>query len=242
MDLTDQRVLVVGASQGIGLAVAKGAAAAGAAVTIAGRSKAGLEAAAAGTALTPLQLDASEEAALAQYFDACEPIDHLVITTGGRVGPLPLLGASVAEVQDAFEQKFWTQYRCAKFAAPKIRAGGSITLTSGAASRRPLAGLAWLSALNAGLEALGRALAVELSSARIRVNIVCPGVVDTAVWDLMSAEQKQAFLETVGARLLVGRVAQPEDLAASYLFLMTSPYSTGSVIDVDGGAAVLPAR
>jgi saccharopine dehydrogenase-like NADP-dependent oxidoreductase len=58
---------------------------AGAAVTIAGRTKASLDAAAAGPTITPLQLDAGDDAALAHYFEGCEPFDHLVVTTDGPV-------------------------------------------------------------------------------------------------------------------------------------------------------------
>jgi NAD(P)-dependent dehydrogenase (short-subunit alcohol dehydrogenase family) len=230
-----QRVLVVGASEGIGLAVAQAAAQAGASVTIAGRHQDKLDAAAAGSGMATLKLDAGDEAAVAAYFAACEPWDHLVTLTGGRWGAMPVAQTPVETAQTAFAQKFWTQYRVAKHGAGKVKPGGSIILTSGQASRRYLPGLAWLSAINAGLEALAHGLAIELAEAKVRVNVICPGLVDTAVFDRMPPDAKQAFLAGAAGRLMVGFVAKPADLAAAYLYLMTSPYSNASVVDVDGG-------
>ena len=232
-----QRVLVVGASEGIGLAVAQAAAQAGASVTIAGRHQDKLDAAAAGSELATLRLDADDEAEVGAYFAACEPWDHLVTLTGGRWGAMAVTQTPVETTQTAFAQKFWTQYRVAKHGAGKVKPGGSIILTSGQASRRHLPGLAWLSAINAALEALARGLAIELAPARVRVNVVCPGTVDTGILDRMAPEARQAFLAGVAGRLPVGYVAKATDLAAAYLYLMTSPYSNASVVDVDGGGA-----
>jgi len=232
-----QRVLVVGASEGIGLAVAQAAAQAGASVTIAGRHQDKLDAAAAGTGMATLRLDAGDETEVAAYFAACEPWDHLVTLTGGRWGPMPVAQTPVETTQTAFAEKFWTQYRVVKHGSGKVKPGGSIILTSGQASRRYSAGVAWLSAINAALEALGRGLAIELAPARVRVNVVCPGIVDTAIFDRMPPDAKQAFMAGLAGRLLVGFVAKPTDLAAAYLYLMTSPYSSASVVDVAGGGA-----
>jgi NAD(P)-dependent dehydrogenase (short-subunit alcohol dehydrogenase family) len=232
-----QRVLVVGASEGIGLAVAQAAAQAGASVTIAGRHQDKLDAAAAGSGLATLRLDAGDEAEVAAYFAACEPWDHLVTLTAGRRGPMAVAQTPVEAAQTAFAEKFWTQYRVVKHGAGKVKPGGSIILTSGQLSRRYSPGLAWLSAINAGLEALARGLALELATARVRVNVICPGTVDTAILDRMAPDAKQAFLAGVAGRLPVGYVAKPADLAAAYLYLMTSPYSNASVVDVDGGGA-----
>ncbi|MHB8529587.1 MAG: SDR family oxidoreductase, partial [Caulobacteraceae bacterium] len=59
--------------------------------------------------------------------------------------------------------------------------------------------------------------------------------VETGMLDRMPPDARQAFLAGAAGRLVVGFVAKPADLAAAYLYLMTSPYSTASVIDVDGG-------
>jgi NAD(P)-dependent dehydrogenase (short-subunit alcohol dehydrogenase family) len=187
--------------------------------------------------MATLKLDAGDEAEVAAYFAACEPWDHLVTLTGGRRGPMAVAQTPVEAAQTAFAEKFWTQYRVVKHGAGKVKPGGSIILTSGQLSRRYAPGLAWLSAINAGLEALARGLALELATARVRVNAICPGTVDTGILDRMAPEAKQAFLAGVAGRLPVGYVAKAADLAAAYLYLMTSPYSNASVVDVDGGGA-----
>lgn len=86
------------------------------------------------------------------------------------------------------------------------------------------------------MEGLARALAVEL--APIRVNVVRPGVVRTALWSNMAEGERDALFETVGSGQPVGRVGDAAEVAASYLYLMSSRYSTGSVVTVDGGAVL----
>jgi NAD(P)-dependent dehydrogenase (short-subunit alcohol dehydrogenase family) len=71
---------------------------------------------------------------------------------------------------------------------------------------------------------------------------VCPGIVDTAVWDLLAPEAKAAMMQNVAGRLPVGHVASAEEIAPAYRFLMQNPYMTGAVIDIDGGGSILPAR
>ena len=120
--------------------------------------------------------------------------------------------------------------------AARIQLGGSITFTSGIAARRPMRGGSAAAALNSGLEGLVRALAVEL--APIRVNAVSPGWTDTPIWDGMAgmtAERKQEAFAAMAARLPTGRIGRPVDIAEAVLFLMKSGFSTGTVLDVDGG-------
>lgn len=244
MSIRGQRVVVIGGSEGIGLSVARLAAEQGALVVIAARSADKLSAAAKliGPTAQVEKLDASDDEALGSFFARIDPIHHLVLTVGGRVGSMPFTEAPVAQVQAAFEGKLWTQYRAARLGLGKIESGGSITFTSGAASRRPSPGLAWLSAMNASIEALAKALAIELAAAKIRVNAICPGLVDTAVWDQMPKDHKAAFFAGAAQRLPAGHVATPDEIAPAFLHAMTNSYTTGTVIDIDGGANVLPGR
>ena len=87
------------------------------------------------------------------------------------------------------------------------------------------------------MEALTRALAAEL--APIRVNAVCPGVVRTALWSTMTESNRQTMYRDLGKRLPVGRVAEVDELAEAYLYPMREGYSTGQVIVVDGGGALV---
>ena len=96
---------------------------------------------------------------------------------------------AVADARSSFDSKFWGPYLATKYA--QINANGSIVLFSGILSRRPTYGLAGLAAINAAVEALGRALALEL--APVRVNVISPGLVDTPAYSGMYDEQRQAF-------------------------------------------------
>jgi hypothetical protein len=93
------------------------------------------------------------------------------------------------DARASMDSKFWGQYMAARYA--QIRPKGSITLFSGILSRRPSAGLASLAAINAAVEALGRALAVEL--APVRVNVVSPGTTDTPAYSEMPADARMGM-------------------------------------------------
>jgi len=67
------------------------------------------------------------------------------------------------------------------------------------------------------------------------VNAVSPGVVDTAWWDAMPADQRSAFFADLTARLPLARIAQPAELAATITLLISSTYVTGQVLVADGG-------
>jgi NAD(P)-dependent dehydrogenase (short-subunit alcohol dehydrogenase family) len=71
--------------------------------------------------------------------------------------------------------------------------------------------------------------------APIRVNILSPGLVDTPAYDWMSAEEKKVFFEKMGGNLPVGRVGKPDELAQAALYLLSNSYTTGAILDMDGG-------
>jgi NAD(P)-dependent dehydrogenase (short-subunit alcohol dehydrogenase family) len=119
----------------------------------------------------------------------------------------------------------------------QIRSKGSITFFSGILSRRPSPGLAGLAAINAAVEAFGRALALEL--APIRVNVVSPGLTDTPAYATMPDDARKGMFASVAKRLPAGRVGKPEDIASLTLELMRNSFLTGLVVDVDGGAMLV---
>ena len=86
---------------------------------------------------------------------------------------------------------------------------------------------------------MARALARELGPARIRVNSLCPGAVETAFprWSTFTEEGRKAMLESVGQRVPLGRIGQPEDVAGVVAFLASdqSMFVTGVSIPIDGG-------
>ena len=124
----------------------------------------------------------------------------------------------------------------AKYGSPHIASGGSITLSSGVAGLRPRKGWTVAASICGAVEALTRALAVEL--APIRVNAVCPGLVRTDLWIDMTEPDRERMYRDAGQRLPVSRVGEADDLAQTYLYLMREGFSTGQVVVVDGGGVL----
>lgn len=146
--------------------------------------------------------------------------------------PLQVVETSMAEIRALLDDRFWGTYNVVRYAAPLMPSTGSITLFSGGAAVRAHAGGGVLSAAVAAVEALGRALALEL--APVRVNTVRSGAVDTPL--LRAAFPNfEEFARTAGAALPVKRIGVPADIAHAVLFLMTNPYMSGSVLGIDGG-------
>jgi len=89
-----------------------------------------------------------------------------------------------------------------------------------------------------GIEGMVKSFAAELRP--VRVNGVCAGAVDTELWHRLPEAERLAMFERIGARLPVGRVGKPEDIAEAYLYLMKTGFSTGETVVVDGGALQAP--
>jgi NAD(P)-dependent dehydrogenase (short-subunit alcohol dehydrogenase family) len=236
MGIENESVVIIGGSSGMGLAIAKEAADSGAAVIIAGRSQGKLDEAIrviAGDVATYI-VDLSDEGSVMKLFQSIGSFDHLVIT-GSSVKTGQLRELSLADARASMNSKFWGAYMAARYA--QIRPKGSITFFSGILSRRPSSGLASLAAINAAVEALGRALALEL--APIRVNVVSPGLTDTPAYATMPDDARKGMFAAVAKRLPIGRVGRPEDIASLTLELMRNSFLTGLVVDVDGGAMLV---
>ena len=233
--LDNQRILVIGGSSGIGLAIAAATADARASVTIASRNQEKLTAAAtklSGVVRTAV-VDTGDNGLLERFFGQQKAWDHVVVsaaqTTAGAVRSL-----SITNAKAAMESKFWGAYRVARVA--RINEGGSLTLVSGFLSERPSATAVLQGAINAALEALARGLALEL--APVRVNAVSPGMIATPIWDGLPSEKRRGMFEATAALLPVRKIGQPEDIANAVLFLMTTSYATGSTVRVDGGGVI----
>jgi NAD(P)-dependent dehydrogenase (short-subunit alcohol dehydrogenase family) len=118
------------------------------------------------------------------FFNHIGAFDHLVFTAGERVQLGSLSETNVEQARHVFDLSFWGAFMAAKYGSGHIRSGGSIVLTSGVVGRRPHKGRTVGAGICGAVEALTRALAVEL--APIRVNAVCPGPVRTEMWMIMS--------------------------------------------------------
>ena len=154
-------------------------------------------------------------------------IDHLVITTRPDINPALFVKTDIREAKQAFETKFWGQYQLIQKAQQYLGQSGSITMTTGIAGEKIFKNASTMIMINSATEALCRSLAVEL--APVRVNVVSPGFV----------APKTPEVETYAEKFPLGCIASPEDVAKAYVYLMASPYTTGTTVVVDGGARLI---
>lgn len=223
----------MGGGSGIGLAAAKMLADLGARVTITGRNAEKLRAAAEGLALEHAALDATSGAQLAEFFKSVGSFDHLVLTLSGAKGGGPFRELPIAALRDGFDAKFFAHVLAAQSALPRISATGSITFVSAISARGSMPGTAGLAAINGAIEAMVKPLARELKP--LRINAVSPGVIETAWWDALPADQRTSVLQSTAQMSLVGRNGRAEEAAQAIVFLVTNGFVTGSVVEVDGG-------
>lgn len=238
-NLRNQRVVLLGGTSGIGLATAHAALEAGASVTVvSSRSQRVAEAVARlGERANGYTVDLSNESAVRGLFEELGPFDHLVYSAGDSLQTGALADMDLDTVRRVFDVRLFGAIAAVKHAAPYLRPGGSVVLTSGVASLRPQKGWVALASVCSAMEGLTRALAVEL--APIRINLVSPGLVRTPLWADLSETDREALYATSGAALLVGRVGEAEDLAQTYVYLMTNRYATGQIVVVDGGGVLV---
>lgn len=235
----NQRVVIVGGSSGIGLAVAEQAAARGAKVVITSSNAERVHKAvkSIGGEAQGEAVDVSDERAVEHFFTKLGAFDHLVFTAGDSLHVHNLAATDLKQARRAFELRYWSALAAVKYGSPQIRKGGSVVLTTGVAGRRPHKGWVVAASVCGTIEALTRALAIEL--APIRVNAVSPGVVRTNLWQSMNAVDRESLYENVGKSLPVGRVGEAHDVAKAYLFLMEEGFATGQTVVVDGGTVLV---
>jgi NAD(P)-dependent dehydrogenase (short-subunit alcohol dehydrogenase family) len=239
MTLQGKRIVVLGGSSGIGLAIAQATAHQDAAVVIASSRRARVD-----EALKTLPesaeghaLDLADEPAVRAFFARLGSFDHLVFTAGESLQLDRLASINIEAARRFFGLRYWGAYLAAKYGSSSIREGGSIVFTSGVAGQRPRPGWSVAASICAAMEGLTRALAVEL--APIRVNIVSPGVVKTPLWAGMADPDREVLYRQTAERLPVGHVGEAAEIAEAYLYLMRQSYATGQILVVDGGAVLV---
>jgi NAD(P)-dependent dehydrogenase (short-subunit alcohol dehydrogenase family) len=252
--LQDSRVLILGGTSGMGFCVAEAALESGSHVTISSSRQPKLDAAVSrlrstypahsariASQVCDLSQPETLEPRLAAVLEAAaagSKIDHVVYTAGDAVKIIPVAEASIEEIKQTGNVRFYSAMVLAKL-APKFMSPGpasSITLTSGINSHCPSKDWASTAAWGSGVEGLVRGLAVDL--APIRVNVVCPGAVHTELFNDIPEERLQAVLNTFADATLTGRVGMPDELAEAYLYCMRCHFATGSTVMCDGGRAL----
>lgn len=236
MALQGAKILVVGGGSGIGFAVAQAAAGEGAQVTIASTNADKLAAASQrlGGAATAV-LDITDEAAVAAWFANSGKFDHIVATAGdwGEGGRGKFTELDMKAAEDLFRVRLWGSAILAKHGAARLAAGGSLTFTGGMSAWRPAKGSVMATAMAGSLAHLTLGLAKEL--APLRVNAVFPGGVATEVYQVLSDSTKTAWEARFGSQP-IPRIGAPDEVAQAYLYLMKAGYTTGQILQVDGGS------
>lgn len=235
LDMKDKTLLVVGGATGMGRATADAAAKLGAKVHIASRSEARLAKVAQeiGHGTEYSVVDMTDEAAVKAWAAGLPEIDYLVISASSAAHG-PFATAETGPLRAMFDAKFFGPYVTAREVLPKLRKGGAIALFSGVLSRRPGANCAGLGAVNGAVEALTRALALELGP-DLRVNCISPGMVKTEAYGGMPEEAREEMYRSTGESLPVGRVGTADEITLAVLSTLNNGYLTGQILDIDGG-------
>lgn len=233
-ELQGQTVIVIGGSAGIGLETARRASAEGAKLILTGRNPERLQQAADEfETLRTAAFDATDSAQLDQFFqDLPGPIDHIVVTAG-RPNYGRLIDLDSGAVRRALEQHLLLYIAVARNSIHKVRPGGSLIFMGGTGGRRTALGLGIVTTMTAALPALTASLALEV--APVRVNLIAAGFVDTPLSATLLGDELENRRNQLRATLPIGRVVQPEDVAALALHLMTNTALTGATYDIDGG-------
>jgi NAD(P)-dependent dehydrogenase (short-subunit alcohol dehydrogenase family) len=238
MSLKNARVLIIGGTSGIGLGVAGAAAERGAIPVVVSRRQSSVDRALAGLPdqARGATVDLTDPVSLDRLAKDIGDIDHLVFTAGESLELAPLADLTPDIVNRFFQTRFVGALSAVQVFAPRITAGGSITLTSGTAAEQPGFGALPVSLCGA-MNALTKALAFEL--APIRVNAVAPGVVRTPLLAAMSDADRQTMYDQVAQQLPLGRIGEVADAARAYVYCMEQDFGTGTVVTVDGGTTLV---
>jgi NAD(P)-dependent dehydrogenase (short-subunit alcohol dehydrogenase family) len=246
MKRLEQRIAIVtGAGQGIGRAIALGLAREGAGIVIAdinekSANKVKNEIEAAGGSALAIHADVSNEnsveAMVEKTLEAFRRVDILF----NNAGIFPT--SSVEEMSEAdWDRVIGTNligaFLCARAVVPKFLKQGTgriISLTSGRAFQGAKNG-AHYAASKAGIIGFSKSLALELAPHGITVNVICPGITDTAQ---PRGHQTEEQIYAQAQRIPLGRIGQPEDLVGPAIFLASDAASfvTGQTILVNGGS------
>ena len=248
MDSLKGKVAVItGGNSGIGKATARLFAEEGAQVVITGRRREAVEAAAAeiGRGVVALTGDVAE---LEQHRRLAEEIQRrfgsldIFVANAGVITLAPTSRVTVADYDRQFAVNTRGVFFGVQALLPVLRDGGCIVLIGSLAATRVLENHAVYAGTKAALAAFARNLALELKARRIRVNVISPGPVDTAVVTKLGVPEAErpAFLEAMGGKIPAGRFGRAEELARAVLFLASDAGSfvNGTELHVDGGMAL----
>jgi NAD(P)-dependent dehydrogenase (short-subunit alcohol dehydrogenase family) len=247
--LAGKVAIVTGAASGIGRASALAFAREGAKVLAVDRNAEGLAGtaeaiAAAGGAALAHSADTADEAQVRGFVEAAlgrfGRLDVVFANAGIGGGLTPLLDQTVEQWSEALRVNLIGPFLAIKHAAPPMIAqgGGSFVLTASVAGLRASAGGGPYSASKAGVISLAQTAANALSGTGVRVNAICPGLIETGMTQpLFEYARAKGVEDKIGQLNPLKRAGRPEEIAAMALFLASdeSSYVNGQAFAVDGG-------
>lgn len=238
MRFQDKVGFVTGGGSGIGRAVCERFAAEGGKVVVVNRSKeSGSETVAAITASggqamflsTDVGVPEQVEAAISATVERWGRID-LLVNNAAMMTFKPVIELGVDEWDQVLAVNLRAVFLCCKYALPHMGGGAAIVNVSSVHAHETTPNVAAYAASKGGMEAFTRALSRECAAAKVRVNNVAPGAVDTPMlWENPNVKSGEEKIE--------GAVGQPEDIAAAILFLASEEarFINGTTLVVDGG-------
>jgi NAD(P)-dependent dehydrogenase (short-subunit alcohol dehydrogenase family) len=248
--LANKTALITGGNSGIGLATAKLFVAEGAKVTITGRNKETLDAAAkelgpnAFAVVADVNDVAATEAAVKQAAEKFGKLD-IVFANAGIPGNTPVGKTTLAAFEQVIRTNLTSVFFTVQAALPYLNDNASIILNGSVISVLGNPGYSAYAATKAGVTAMARVMVSELSPRGIRINVVAPGAARTPIWNgaAPTADAFAALEKRIAGITPLGRIAEPDHIAKTVLFLASddAAHVQGQEIFVDGGATSSPA-
>ena len=225
-----KKAIVFGGTSGIGLEIAKLLHQANAQVVTVSRRGATSDA---NDGMQNEIADVQDRNALETLFENHAGFDFLVnAATGGSRAIGPFLEMDLDGFQGSFA-KLWGYVNTVRLGAAHMAKDGAIVLVSGSPARKPRPGALAIGTVGNAVEGFVKLAAAEIKP--LRINAVCPGLIDTQMYALEGEVRDKHFADSTENHL-IPRVGKPEEVAAGAIFLLENQFVTGTIVDVDGGA------
>jgi dehydrogenase/reductase SDR family protein 4 len=247
--LSGHNAIITGGTRGIGLAIAEGFLEAGATVTLCSRKQENVD-----QALAELESHADQVLGITAHVGLAEDLEKLVNSASERFGPVNVLVNNAGTnpyygpIIDS-EEWAWDKTMAVNLKAPYMlsqvvarqmigNGGGSIVNIASIAGLSAALAQGIYSVTKAGLIMLTKVMARELGGDDVRVNCICPGVIKTKLSEALWAEPEVE--KAMAAQKALGRVGTTDELvgAAIYLASSASSFTTGAMLQVDGGMVI----